>query len=183
MFGCLCYPNLSSTAQHKLYPHSSICIYLSPSSNHHGYRCLDLIILHVNISRHVIFDEDHFPFSDSHNPPVVSDYVPFLSDGSYSHFPSTDQVSVAPSSYSTPDTPTTASSTSPTTSRSPSPSPSTHPMVTRSRTGSFKPKQIFNLSATTNISPIPQSTAQVLCDPNWKSAMDASMPGFTSNHT
>ncbi|KAJ9552407.1 hypothetical protein OSB04_016452 [Centaurea solstitialis] len=43
VFGCLCYPNTAPTAPHKLAPRSSACVYLGPSTDHRGYRCLDLI--------------------------------------------------------------------------------------------------------------------------------------------
>lgn len=56
-------------------------------------------------------------------------------------------------------------------------------MVTRSRTGSLKPKQIFNLSVSSVVSPIPKSTAQAMCDPHWRSAMDDEMSALISNHT
>jgi hypothetical protein len=39
VFGCACYPNLSS---HKLSPRSSMCVFLGYSSDYKGYRCLDL---------------------------------------------------------------------------------------------------------------------------------------------
>jgi hypothetical protein len=42
VFGCACYPNMSATAPHKLAPRSSLCVFLGYSSNHKGYRCLDL---------------------------------------------------------------------------------------------------------------------------------------------
>ncbi|KAJ9552322.1 hypothetical protein OSB04_016367 [Centaurea solstitialis] len=58
-----------------------------------------------------------------------------------------------------------------------------HPMTTRSRTGSLKPKQIFNLAVTSDISPIPRSVAQAMCDPHWRAAMDAEMAALLSNHT
>ncbi|KAJ9557292.1 hypothetical protein OSB04_011906 [Centaurea solstitialis] len=60
---------------------------------------------------------------------------------------------------------------------------SSHPMTTRSCTGSLKPKQIFNLSITSDISPIPWSTAQAMCDPHWRATMDAEMATLLSNHT
>lgn len=80
VFGCLCYPNLSSMSQHKLSPRSSACIYLGPSPDHRGHLCLDLITQRVLISRHVIFDEDHFPFTDFHTKPDESDYDHFISE-------------------------------------------------------------------------------------------------------
>ncbi|KAJ9543586.1 hypothetical protein OSB04_023293 [Centaurea solstitialis] len=50
---------------------------------------------------------------------------------------------------------------------------STHPMTTTSRTRNLNPRQILNLSAVSSLSPIPTSTAQVVCDPHWKEAMDS----------
>ncbi|KAJ9538738.1 hypothetical protein OSB04_031471 [Centaurea solstitialis] len=38
VFGCLCYPNLSSTDPHKLSTRSTACVYLGPSANHRGHR-------------------------------------------------------------------------------------------------------------------------------------------------
>jgi hypothetical protein len=64
VFGCACYPNLSSIAPHKLSPHSSLCIFLGYSSDHKGYRCLDLHSNRIIVSRRVVFDETVFPFAD-----------------------------------------------------------------------------------------------------------------------
>jgi histone deacetylase 1/2 len=53
VFGCLCYPNLTATAPHKLAPRSIACIHLGYPSDHKGYRCLDLESRRVYTSRHV----------------------------------------------------------------------------------------------------------------------------------
>jgi hypothetical protein len=76
VFGCLCYPNLSATASHKLAPRSTACIFLGYPSSHKGYRCLDLVTKRIIISRHVVFDETLFPFST--DPSSISD-LDFLS--------------------------------------------------------------------------------------------------------
>jgi len=63
VLGCLCYPNMTATARHKLAPRSTACVFLGYPSSHKGYRCLDLSTRRIIISRHVVFDETCFPFS------------------------------------------------------------------------------------------------------------------------
>lgn len=62
-FGCACYPCLKPYNQHKLQFHTTRCVLLGYSNSHKGYKCLNS---HgrIFISRHVIFNEDHFPFHD-----------------------------------------------------------------------------------------------------------------------
>jgi hypothetical protein len=67
VFGCACYPNTSATTPHKLI--SCRCVFLGYSSDHKGYRCLDLTMNCLLISRHVVFDESSFPFVSSGTPP------------------------------------------------------------------------------------------------------------------
>jgi hypothetical protein len=76
VFGCACYLNLSMTAQHKLALHSTQCVFIGYSSDHKGYRCLDLSINRILISRHIVFYEACFPFTAS--LPLTDDYE-FLS--------------------------------------------------------------------------------------------------------
>jgi hypothetical protein len=68
VFGCACYRNTSATAPHKLAPCSCWCIFLGYSSEHKGYRCLDLTTNRLFVSRHVVFDESSFPFASSGTP-------------------------------------------------------------------------------------------------------------------
>jgi len=42
MFGCLCFPLFPSSKIHKLQPQSTKCVFLGYSSNHRGYKCLDI---------------------------------------------------------------------------------------------------------------------------------------------
>ena len=81
VFSCACYPNLSSTAAHKLAPRSTLYVFLGYSAHHKGYRCLDLQSNRVIISRHVVFDETSFPFSRQSVPPSSADFE-FLVDES-----------------------------------------------------------------------------------------------------
>jgi histone deacetylase 1/2 len=80
VFGCACYPNMSSTTPHKLAPRSSLCVFLGYSSEHKGYRCLELQSNRILIYRHVVFDESSFPFSDMSTTPMSSSVLDFLVD-------------------------------------------------------------------------------------------------------
>jgi histone deacetylase 1/2 len=62
VFGCLCYPNFTATARHKLAPRSTACVFLGYPSSHKGYCCLNLSTRRIIISRHVVFDKTCFPF-------------------------------------------------------------------------------------------------------------------------
>jgi hypothetical protein len=72
VFGCACYPNLSTTTPHKLAPHSTRCVFIGYSLDHNRYHCLDLFTNHAVISQHVVFDEACFPFAAS--SPLSNDY-------------------------------------------------------------------------------------------------------------
>jgi histone deacetylase 1/2 len=82
VFGCLCYPNLTTTAANKLSPCSVVCIFLGYPTDTKGYQCLDPQTNCVIVSRHVYFEEDVFPFRsrapDAHAPssPPSDDTVP-----------------------------------------------------------------------------------------------------------
>ena len=80
VFGCLCYPNLSATAPHKLAPRTTACVFLGYPSNHRGYRCLDLATHKIIISRHLIFDENTFPFAKQSTTTPTSTDFSFLDD-------------------------------------------------------------------------------------------------------
>ncbi|GKA50481.1 ribonuclease H-like domain-containing protein [Tanacetum coccineum] len=56
-------------------------------------------------------------------------------------------------------------------------------MITRSQTGSLRPMKRMNLSALTIHYPLPRTSKQAMCDPNWKQAMDSEMFALLSNDT
>ncbi|WVZ16857.1 hypothetical protein V8G54_009839 [Vigna mungo] len=62
-FGCACYPCLKPYNQHKLQFHTTRCVFLGYNNSHKGYKCINS---HGRIfsSRHVVFNEEHFPFHD-----------------------------------------------------------------------------------------------------------------------
>jgi hypothetical protein len=65
VFGYTCYPNTTATAPQKLSPCSTRCVFLGYFADHKAYRCLDLSINRLIVSRHVVFDEDKFPLAAS----------------------------------------------------------------------------------------------------------------------
>ena len=68
-FGCLCYPHVH--APHKIAPRSTPCIFLGYPDYHRGYHCFDFHTKKIIIFRHVIFDEQTFPYASltPNNPP------------------------------------------------------------------------------------------------------------------
>ncbi|KAJ4711692.1 Retrovirus-related Pol polyprotein from transposon TNT 1-94 [Melia azedarach] len=65
-FGCECYPFLRPYNKHKLNFHTSKCVLLGLSVFHKGYLCLH----HsgrIYIARHVVFNENSFPFENDPN--------------------------------------------------------------------------------------------------------------------
>jgi hypothetical protein len=66
-FGCACWPNLQPYNTRKLEFRSKQFVFLGYSLLHKGFKCLDVPIGRVYVSRDVIFDEIVFPFSNLHS--------------------------------------------------------------------------------------------------------------------
>jgi hypothetical protein len=66
VFGCACWSNLRPYNQHKLQFRSKQCVFPGYSTQHKGFKCLDVSEGHVYISRDVVFDEITYPFSKLH---------------------------------------------------------------------------------------------------------------------
>ena len=79
-FGCRVYPCLRDYAPHKLSPQGIPCIFLGYSSMHKGFRCLDISISQIYITRHAKFDEFYFPFSNTGPISSISHLGFFLFD-------------------------------------------------------------------------------------------------------
>ncbi|KAJ1692595.1 hypothetical protein LUZ63_009293 [Rhynchospora breviuscula] len=64
VLGCLCFPYLRPYTNHKLQNRSLPCVFLGYAHDQKGYRCLDMSTNRIYVSRHVVFDELQFPFSN-----------------------------------------------------------------------------------------------------------------------
>jgi histone deacetylase 1/2 len=204
VFGCLCYPLFPPSNIHKLQPRSTPCVFLGYPLNHRGYKCFDLSNRKLIISRHVIFDENQFPFTKIHSPSPHS--YNFLNDDLHPYLVHQWQNQILPpvANKQPPPTNTTdqppspinqqlLSHKSPTNSPSPPsiqpnppPPPPTRTITTRSMKGIVKPRKIFSLSVSqpdNTISPIPKNPKLALSDPNWKSAMQSEFDALIRNKT
>lgn len=62
LFGCQCFPYLRDINKSKFARRTYPCVFIGYSSIHKSYRSLDPLTNRVYISRHVVFDEEIFPF-------------------------------------------------------------------------------------------------------------------------
>lgn len=67
VFGCKCFPSLRPYMQNKLDPKSLPCVFLGYNEKYKGYRCFHPPTGKVYISRHVLFDENSFPYADMYS--------------------------------------------------------------------------------------------------------------------
>ena len=67
-FGCACWPYLRPYNHHKLDFWSRTCIFIGYSIGHRGYKCLDVSTWKYFVSRHVVFDENLFPYTAPNSP-------------------------------------------------------------------------------------------------------------------
>lgn len=64
VLGCKCFPYLGDYRTNKLEPKSLTCVFLGYSSKHKGYKCFNPTSSRINISQHVVFDENVLPFTE-----------------------------------------------------------------------------------------------------------------------
>lgn len=60
-FGCIYFPWLHPYNKNKLEFRSKPCIFFGCNLNHHRYRCPDVVIGHIFLYRHVVFNYQVFP--------------------------------------------------------------------------------------------------------------------------
>ncbi|PKU69447.1 Retrovirus-related Pol polyprotein from transposon TNT 1-94 [Dendrobium catenatum] len=181
-FGCQCFPWLPPNQRHKLAPRSVPCVFIGYSSISKGYKCLDPSNYRIYISRHVTFDEKCFPFKNitpiTNSTPSQPNVPPgLLIPIATTITTNTPQILQKPT---TPTTQSTAQNISTQQSplsieQHPDNLKTTHPMVTRLKTGSLKPRQILNLlhanlSAKTDIVD-PTTYTEAVKHAVWRKAM------------
>jgi transposase InsO family protein len=217
-FGCTCYPLLRPYNQHKLNFRSKKCVFMGYSPHHRGYRCLDLSTHRIYISRDVVFNEQEFPAKTMLSLPVPnvpanpSESVPMpLPTPPGNSLTSTSILPPPPTVPATLDTDLIASphpDTPPSSPHIPTPPPasllppapplfppSTTRMVTRSMTGTSRPKPFHDhhlyystlhpLKAfhATALPPEPTTYTQASKIPEWKNAMNLEYNALMSNGT
>ena len=77
-FGCSCFPTLRDYAVNKFDPRSLHCVFLGYNDKYKGYRCLYPPTGRVYISRHVLFEEESFPFHNIYQSYHPAAYTPSL---------------------------------------------------------------------------------------------------------
>ena len=78
IFGTTVYPLLRPFNKHKLEPRSTQCVFLGFAHGYKGVICYDIKTRKFILSRHVIHDEDVYPFKQSlPHQDSITDYRPF----------------------------------------------------------------------------------------------------------
>ncbi|PKU73369.1 Retrovirus-related Pol polyprotein from transposon TNT 1-94 [Dendrobium catenatum] len=154
-FGCLCYPWLQPYTTSKFSPRSSDCLFIGYSPNHKGYKCYNLQTKKTQISRHVIFKENVFPYTSiiseniSHHTPPNTNTSPLLliptsctsrTTKPMVTPPTNHQICPEPSQTQLPFTVTQPTNTNNNTTTPDKPTNTVHHMTTRSKYGISKPK-------------------------------------------
>ncbi|KAI0498967.1 hypothetical protein KFK09_019866 [Dendrobium nobile] len=189
IFGSARFPLIPENARHKLQPKAKLCVFLGYSENYKGYKCFDVSTNKLIISRHVKFDENCFPFSKltSNTSTERTQLSPlFLTPTSVSQSKNQQAPTITSAQECSIPTPQNASHPHMTDSSSAQhqdnlsthsqPPKHTHPMLTRSRTGSLKPTIRLNLihkQQTQECPSDPTSYSEASRFAEWRQAMAA----------
>ena len=167
------------------------CVFLGYSLNHQGYRCLDPSTGRVYLSRHVIFDEQSFPFKEyatnTSLTKVTSDsFVPLVEivNVSPGHtLPAPNHLSVESGQAHTRPSITTNSSIPQSNSTNPVVVEPSHTMVTRSKLGVHKPNTKYALHVSLDTETEPTCFSQAASKQEWREAMGAEFNALRCNGT
>ncbi|WVZ23101.1 hypothetical protein V8G54_001645 [Vigna mungo] len=186
-FGCLCFPWIKPYANHKLASKSVMCVFVGYSADQHAYLCLDPTTRRIYTSRHVKFVESEFSYSSlapqaslsveqQQGPLQLSILHPINQPMVSTTLNPPEEISVAPSSSSFPNSPT---STQPSTKHSESPS---SPPSLQCFMPSSQPNKL-NLHVQPSSSLEPNTITQALRDPDRRSTMQAEFDTLHRNNT
>ena len=197
VFGCACYPLLKPYTKHKLEPKTTQHVFLGYPHNFKGYICYNPLTKQTIVSRHVIFHETIFPYTNSTNSSPsqslsISDpsilltllNIPQLTplntilniQSTPIHPPTVDitcssfmDTNATCQSLNVSSTVDTGNEINATTINLPDPPPprNTHAMQTRAKSGIFKPKAFHITTAL----PTPTSYTEASKYPEWRTAM------------
>ncbi|KAI0508127.1 hypothetical protein KFK09_014261 [Dendrobium nobile] len=192
IFGCLCYPWLKPYNTSKLSSLSTPCVFIGYATTQKGYRCLDPKSGRVYVSRHVIFNEASFPYHSTTpqqtTPQADKSTPPLLLVPTNLHNSSNNTNILPPTAtQQTSNEPPTITESNPTPNLS-SPQATNaqprHHMITRSKTGTLKPKTILNLIHTDSTTVTdPTSYTEAARSEQWRRAMSAEFQAVQSQGT
>ncbi|PKU70250.1 Retrovirus-related Pol polyprotein from transposon TNT 1-94 [Dendrobium catenatum] len=207
IFGCLCYLWLKPYAKSKLDSFSKPCVFIGYPPAQKGYLCLDPDTNLIYTSHHVVFNEQIFPYHRTqstvptpNSSPNIPPLLLVLSSLLPSHIhqqqtvptPSPIRTSQTNQNSGTNHTTPNLSELQPVTIPGPAPlhtssnitapNNTTHHMITRSKTGHLKPKQILNLTHQL-VSQDPTSYTQAAQHEHWRSAMSQEFQALQSQGT
>ncbi|CAA7036250.1 unnamed protein product [Microthlaspi erraticum] len=200
VFGSACYPYLRPLADHKLEPRSLQCVFIGYSSQHKGYRCLYPPTGKTYICRHVVFDEECFPFKAQYESLVPRYHSKLLSAWQLSTSQATEEQRTETQISRALPVPSRQLTQEPTVEDHPTPEPineapsdtesvdaapveNQHPMVTRAKAGIIKPNTRYILLANKFTPATPKSIAEAMKHPGWNVAVMDEMGRIHMLHT
>ncbi|KAM1523508.1 hypothetical protein TB1_012881 [Malus domestica] len=177
IFGCAYYPLLKPYLNNKLQPKTIKCVFLGHESQYKGYICYDVSRKRTYISRHIVFDEHDYPYTNllmhskpphrSHVMPSTSSSLPIVTNTNIVVLPASHDTTTSNTSTTLSNSPYPCSSSphiSPLPS-SPSPFVQNSPMsITGTSESSSSIQMVLesNNEATSIVSPFQPKTLQVV---------------------